>query len=78
MNCENKSCVLTVDTFLQDLRESQTLSRTVSLGANLSDIQQPCRKLDPAYSFVGMHCIFDECKSIGKLLDGFVIGHFYR
>lgn len=48
----------------RDLRESQTLSRTVSLGANLSDIEQPGRKPEPAYSFVGMHCIFDECKSM--------------
>ncbi|GJY31414.1 WD repeat-containing protein 13 [Tanacetum coccineum] len=48
----------------RDLRDSQTLSRTVSLGANLSDIEQPGRKPEPAYSFVGMHCIFDECKSM--------------
>ena len=60
------------------MRKSQILRGIVSLGANLSDIQQPCRNPDPAYSFVGMHCIFDECKSMGKLLDEFVFGHFYR
>ncbi|XP_076914222.1 uncharacterized protein LOC143573149 [Bidens hawaiensis] len=48
----------------RDIRESQTLSRTVSLGANSSDFDNPRRKVEPAYSFVGMHCIFDECKSM--------------
>lgn len=48
----------------RDLRESQTLSRTVSFGANLSDFEHPRRKAEPAYSFVGMHCIFDECKAM--------------
>ncbi|KAD5318275.1 hypothetical protein E3N88_18221 [Mikania micrantha] len=50
--------------FLQDIRESQTLSRTVSLGTNSNDFEHPRRKTEPAYSFVGMHCIFDECKSM--------------
>ncbi|KAK9053358.1 hypothetical protein SSX86_029991 [Deinandra increscens subsp. villosa] len=48
----------------RDIRESQTLSRTVSLGANSSESEHPRRKAEPAYSFVGMHCIFDECKSM--------------
>ncbi|KAJ0798203.1 putative transcription factor WD40-like family [Helianthus annuus] len=48
----------------RDIRESQTLSRTVSLGANSSDFEHPRRKAELAYSFVGMHCIFDECKSM--------------
>lgn len=48
----------------RDIRESQTLSRTVSFGANESDFEHPRRKAEPAYSFVGMHCIFDECKSM--------------
>ncbi|XP_024965195.1 WD repeat-containing protein 13-like isoform X2 [Cynara cardunculus var. scolymus] len=48
----------------KDLRESQTLSRTVSFGANSSDFEYPRRKAEPAYSFVGMHCIFDECKAM--------------
>ncbi|KAL8209186.1 hypothetical protein R6Q57_008598 [Mikania cordata] len=48
----------------RDIRESQTLSRTVSLGTNSNDFEHPRRKTEPAYSFVGMHCIFDECKSM--------------
>jgi hypothetical protein len=26
------------------------------------------RKPEPAYSFVGMHCIFDHCKGMGYFL----------
>ncbi|KAI3809803.1 hypothetical protein L1987_19403 [Smallanthus sonchifolius] len=48
----------------KDIRESQTLSRAVSLGANSSDFEYPRQKAELAYSFVGMHCIFDECKSM--------------
>ncbi|KAK1423902.1 hypothetical protein QVD17_19212 [Tagetes erecta] len=40
------------------------LSQAVSLGTNSSDSEHPRRKAEPAYSFVGMHCIFDECKSM--------------
>ncbi|KAI3675255.1 hypothetical protein L1987_84843 [Smallanthus sonchifolius] len=48
----------------KDMCESQTLSRDVSLGANSSDFEHPRQKAELAYSFVGMHCIFDECKSM--------------
>ncbi|KAI3786339.1 hypothetical protein L1987_39946 [Smallanthus sonchifolius] len=50
----------------RDIRESQsqTLSHAVSFGASSTDFEHPRRKAEPAYSFVGMHCIFDECKSM--------------
>ncbi|KAI3695499.1 hypothetical protein L1987_78496 [Smallanthus sonchifolius] len=50
----------------RDIRESQsqTLSHAVSFAASSTDFEHPRRKAEPAYSFVGMHCIFDECKSM--------------
>lgn len=72
---ESKWCVLYNSLYFQDIRESQTLSRTVSLGANSSDIDNSRRKVEPAYSFVGMHCIFDECKSMGNFQVNFFYGN---
>ncbi|CDO97011.1 unnamed protein product [Coffea canephora] len=40
---------------------SQAFSRSSS---NLSDSDFPHKKTEPAYSFVGMHCIFDQCKAL--------------
>ena len=57
--------------FMQDLRSpsqaSQALSRTTSFSSNVSDTDdRPRRRSEPAYSFVGMHCIFDQCKAMGN------------
>ncbi|KAG8368199.1 hypothetical protein BUALT_Bualt15G0020400 [Buddleja alternifolia] len=41
---------------------SQALSHTTS--SNASDVEYPRKKGEPAYSFVGMHCIFDQCKAM--------------
>ena len=54
---------------MQDLRSpsqaSQALSRTTSFSSNVSDTDdRPRRRSEPAYSFVGMHCIFDQCKAM--------------
>lgn len=52
---------------LQELRPgSQALSRSSS---NISDGDLPRRKAEPAYSFVGMHCIFDQCKAMGNSFE---------
>ncbi|KAI3702537.1 hypothetical protein L6452_28277 [Arctium lappa] len=48
----------------RDTRHSQTLSQTYSLGSSISETDHPRRKAEPAYSFVGMHCIFDQCKAM--------------
>ncbi|KAL4581309.1 hypothetical protein LXL04_017520 [Taraxacum kok-saghyz] len=54
-----------MDTWSLSKSESQTLSRTNSILSNISEkTDQSRRKTEPAYSFVGMHCIFDECKSM--------------
>ncbi|CAH1444819.1 unnamed protein product [Lactuca virosa] len=50
--------------FSRDPSESQTVSRTNSIRSNLSETDHSRKKTEPAYSFVGMHCIFDECKSM--------------
>lgn len=53
--------------FLQDVRNgSQALSRSSS---NVSDSDVPRKKAEPAYSFVGMHCIFDQCKAMGNYFN---------
>lgn len=45
--------------------ESRALSHTTSFSSNASDkSDHPRRKAEPAYSFVGMHCIFDQCKDM--------------
>ncbi|XP_057501923.1 uncharacterized protein LOC130785752 [Actinidia eriantha] len=49
----------------RDLRSgSQALSHSASFSSNASDIGYPHKKVEPAYSFVGMHCIFDQCKAM--------------
>lgn len=51
---------------LQDLRSnSQAFSRRLSFGSSISDSDRQTRFAEPAYSFVGMHCIFDNCKASG-------------
>ncbi|CAI9103756.1 OLC1v1002299C2 [Oldenlandia corymbosa var. corymbosa] len=46
----------------RDVRNgSQALSRSSS---NVSDGDFSRRRSEPAYSFVGMHCIFDQCKAM--------------
>ncbi|XP_050234225.1 uncharacterized protein LOC126682551 [Mercurialis annua] len=40
-----------------------------SFGSSMSDNDRPRhRGVEPAYSFVGMHCIFDQCKSAVTVL----------
>ncbi|KAL2537587.1 Transducin/WD40 repeat-like superfamily protein [Forsythia ovata] len=49
----------------RDLRSaSRALSHSTSFSSNASDSERPRRKEEPAYSFVGMHCIFDQCKAM--------------
>ncbi|KAL3621276.1 hypothetical protein CASFOL_036188 [Castilleja foliolosa] len=43
---------------------SQALSHRTSFSSNASDTDSPRKKSEPAYSFVGMHCIFDQCKAM--------------
>ncbi|KAM3743218.1 hypothetical protein ACB098_07G127600 [Castanea mollissima] len=39
-------------------------SRRTSFSSNASDTDRPRQRgTEPAYSFVGMHCIFDQCKT---------------
>ncbi|KAF9594885.1 hypothetical protein IFM89_035046, partial [Coptis chinensis] len=38
-------------------------SHHTSFSSSLSDYDRLLRKVEPAYSFVGMHYIFDTCKS---------------
>ncbi|KAL8096917.1 uncharacterized protein LOC141683190 [Apium graveolens] len=45
---------------------SQALSRSASVSSIASD--SPHRKGEHAYSFVGMHCIFDQCKAMVTVL----------
>ncbi|KAG6413422.1 hypothetical protein SASPL_126131 [Salvia splendens] len=48
-----------------DLRSSsRRLSRTTSLSSITSETEHPRKKVEPAYSFVGMHCIFDQAKAM--------------
>ncbi|THF94959.1 hypothetical protein TEA_010839 [Camellia sinensis var. sinensis] len=53
---------------IRDLRSgSQALSHGPSFSSkasNASDGDHPRRKAEPRYSFVGMHCIFDQCKAM--------------
>ncbi|CAL5335128.1 unnamed protein product [Camellia sinensis] len=53
---------------IRDLRSgSQALSHGPSFSSkasNASDGDHPRRKAEPGYSFVGMHCIFDQCKAM--------------
>ncbi|KAH6780084.1 Transducin/WD40 repeat-like superfamily protein [Perilla frutescens var. hirtella] len=48
----------------RDFRSSRRLSRSTSLSSNASDPEHPRKKVEPAYSFVGMHCIFDQAKAM--------------
>ncbi|KAH7851342.1 hypothetical protein Vadar_010133 [Vaccinium darrowii] len=44
---------------------NQGLSHRLSFSTNASDSDRPhSRRAEPAYSFVGMHCIFDQCKAM--------------
>ncbi|KAG0539631.1 hypothetical protein BDA96_03G339000 [Sorghum bicolor] len=55
--------------YLRDLRSnSGVLSRTLSIGSKHSDTERHVRFAEPAYSFVGMHCIFDNCKASVTIL----------
>ncbi|KAJ9551738.1 hypothetical protein OSB04_015783 [Centaurea solstitialis] len=64
------SLALEVDSWSvsKDTRASQTLSHTNSVGSNTSDTDRPRRKTEPAYSFVGMHCIFDQCRAMVSVI----------
>ncbi|KAG5547867.1 hypothetical protein RHGRI_013519 [Rhododendron griersonianum] len=44
---------------------NQALSHRLSFSTNASDSDRPyIKRAEPAYSFVGMHCIFDQCKAM--------------
>ncbi|KAF8410533.1 hypothetical protein HHK36_003064 [Tetracentron sinense] len=48
----------------KDLRgTNQALSHRTSFSSSISDTDRLPRRVEPAYSFVGMHCIFDNCKA---------------
>uniref|UniRef100_A0ACD5VTK3 Uncharacterized protein n=1 Tax=Avena sativa TaxID=4498 RepID=A0ACD5VTK3_AVESA len=55
---------------IRDLIRSNSgvLSRTVSVSSKQSEPERHVRFAEPAYSFVGMHCIFDNCKSSVTIL----------
>ena len=52
---------------LQDLRSTNLPStHRTSFSSTASDNDSQRRRgAEPAYSFVGMHCIFDQCKAAG-------------
>ena len=41
----------------------QASSHRTSFSSSASDNDPPVQKIEPAYSFVGMHCIFDQYKA---------------
>ncbi|WJZ97103.1 hypothetical protein VitviT2T_015736 [Vitis vinifera] len=50
--------------FSRDLRSGyQASSHKISFSSSASDNDLPIRNVQPAYSFVEMHCIFDQCKA---------------
>uniref|UniRef100_M8BMU8 Uncharacterized protein n=1 Tax=Aegilops tauschii TaxID=37682 RepID=M8BMU8_AEGTA len=54
----------------EDLRSnSGKLSRTLSVSSKHSEPERHVRFAEPAYSFVGMHCIFDNCKASVTVLQ---------
>ncbi|OEL23631.1 hypothetical protein BAE44_0015347 [Dichanthelium oligosanthes] len=54
---------------MQDLRTNSGLTRAMSISSKQSDnIERHVRFAEPAYSFVGMHCIFDSCKTSVTIL----------
>uniref|UniRef100_A0A453FNJ9 Uncharacterized protein n=1 Tax=Aegilops tauschii subsp. strangulata TaxID=200361 RepID=A0A453FNJ9_AEGTS len=55
---------------IRDLRSnSGKLSRTLSVSSKHSEPERHVRFAEPAYSFVGMHCIFDNCKASVTVLQ---------
>ncbi|XVE93699.1 hypothetical protein REPUB_Repub01dG0216700 [Reevesia pubescens] len=54
----------------RDLRSGTMASNhRTSFSSSISDSERPRRRgVEPAYSFVGMHCIFDQCKSAVTVL----------
>ncbi|XP_052192899.1 uncharacterized protein LOC127801641 [Diospyros lotus] len=44
--------------------DSAALSHSPSFGSNASDVDHPRKRAEPGYSFVGMHCVFDQCKAM--------------
>lgn len=47
---------------------SQVLSHSPSSSSIASEIDHPRRRVELAYSFVGMHCIFDQCRAMVTIL----------
>ncbi|XP_010933087.1 uncharacterized protein [Elaeis guineensis] len=53
----------------RDLRvSSQPFSHRASFSSSIGDAERQVRFVEPAYSFVGMHCIFDNCKASVTIL----------
>lgn len=62
---------------LQDLRVLASGHRT-SFSSSASDGDRPRRQgTEPAYSFVGMHCIFDQCRASGNFVRVITIPHSF-
>lgn len=82
--CRSIILFTVVEFLLQDLRSnSQAFSRRLSFGSSISDSDRQTRFAEPAYSFVGMHCIFDNCKASGdfwyllRVFSHFIICMYY-
>lgn len=53
----------------RDVRSgTQTSSHRASFSSSTSDNDRQRQKAEPAYSFIGMHCIFDQCKAAVTVL----------
>lgn len=64
LNCNEWSSVS-----LQDLHSPSILSSRRSFSSTTSDTDRPHRRGEqPAYSFVGMQCIFDQCRASGNFV----------
>jgi len=58
--------ILTVLYLLQDLRGlNNSFGHRSSCSSSTGDTDRQVQFVEPAYSFVGMHCIFDNCKASG-------------
>ncbi|KAL5788625.1 hypothetical protein ACOSP7_005574 [Xanthoceras sorbifolium] len=49
-------------------RDLRSGNHRTSFSSSISDSDQPRGRVEPVYSFVGMHCIFDQCKAAVTVL----------
>lgn len=52
----------------KDLRVNSSISLRSNITSNMGESNRRFPSVEPAYSFVGMHCIFDSCKSSVTIL----------